>query len=555
MHASSSPLILIQVISSFQEGIRWERPWSRFYNHDLVCLGETLQSMELTMRGVESSLVSSLAYPIQQDDQEQLSSFLHGLSGQLQQKIEQLLPFCAMESPEKRGGFVEKKLSLPFDSIVPIHKHEWICFFFSCIDILLNYNVNSHASPKNFETQPEKAESSIIRAMKTWIDNLTNSERLESAFKCSIAIGLSLLFGLMLERENGCWASLTVAISFSTGRQPIFTIANTRAQGTAIGSVYGVICCFLFHYAELRLLALLPWIIFTSFLMHSKMYGQTGGISAAIGASLILGRMKYGPPSEFAIARITAVFVGLCCFILVEILLQPTRAATLAKRHLYRTIHSLQDCLNETRSCSRQRHLGVSKFLQVREKQRNLESLVQELRKSVADADSEPDFWCLPFQTSCYHKLIGSFSDIVNMIYFLAHNIEILSEYPESGTLKEQLDNEVELLQESVNSLLKYLEKTSLTKTAAEPTEEKLRDLEEGKLQTTERLNALVREDEEAERTTEKEDEKQLGETMFRCIGAIGFCLSSLRKEIDELEIYVKEIVQWENQSLKPVKI
>ncbi|KAI3474080.1 hypothetical protein Pfo_028868 [Paulownia fortunei] len=552
---------LLQSIRTLQEGMPWERPWSRYSKHCLVGPGDRLQSMELSMRAIEYSLVSSRAFPVQIVDQEQLSNVLHGVSSQLQQRIEQarhFLPFNSMKAPETRGEFMEK-LSLPLESIVPIHKYEWVCFFFSCIDMLLNDSVDDGVFPKELQTQREKTEFGIIQRFKTWILKLTSSERLESAFKCSISLGLAVLLGLILEKENGCWASLTIAISFATGRQAIFTIANARAQGTAIGSVYGVICCFLFHYAEVRLLALLPWIIFSSFLRHSRMYGQTGGMSAAIGASLILGRKNYGPPNEFAIARLTAVFIGLSCFILVELFLHPTRAATLAKRHMCLTLRSLQDCVKETGSYSGQTNQAVSKFLEVREKQRNLESLVRDLRKSVADADSEPDFWYLPFHTSCYQKLAGSLSNVVHMLYVVIYNLEILSELPESGTVRkeflEQLNNELELFQENVNSLLKYLEKVSLIKSPAlsqAPTEEKFTDLEAGKLKNREKLNALITEDEEARWTTEEkgsEDEKQLRERMVRCLGATRFCISSLRKEIDEVEICIKEIVRWENHT------
>lgn len=47
------------------------------------------------------------------------------------------------------------------------------------------------------------------------------------------------------------------------------------------------------------------------------MYGQAGGISAAVGALLILGRKNYGPPIDFAIARITEAVIGIICFITV----------------------------------------------------------------------------------------------------------------------------------------------------------------------------------------------------------------------------------------------
>ncbi|KAL8039405.1 hypothetical protein ABFS82_10G033500 [Erythranthe guttata] len=516
---------LLQNITILQEVVWWERPWSHYVIHDLISIEDRLRSTELTMRGIEYSLVySQTCTP---DNQEQLSSVLDSISCQLHHEIEHAILQTEAAAHEKRRGstFIEKNLS---SQLAPIqNKHEWLCFFFSCKDILLN-DTNENRKP---QTQPQKTEFTITEKIKNWIFKLTRSDRLESALKCSISLGLAVVTGLMLERENGCWASLTLATGFSIGKQPFFTTANSRAQGTAVGSVYGVICCFIFRYLELRLVSLLPWIVFSVFIRHSRMYGQTGGISAAIGASLILGRKKYGAPTEFAIARITAVFVGLLCLLLVELLMQPNRAATLAKRQLYLTLEALKNSLNETGS------RRVSKFLQAREKnQRKLETLFQELRKSVADADSEPDFWCLPFQTTCYKKVVASLSCIENMLYFLELNLDLVSETLRHE-LNEQVNNELELLQESVNSLLKYLDNASSIKS---------RDIEAGKSRNSEKVNALVVEYED------KENEKRRqGEWVVRCIGAIGFCIGSIRKEIDNVEICVKEIVQWENFSTK----
>ncbi|KAM2467908.1 hypothetical protein FF1_009641 [Malus domestica] len=127
-----------------------------------------------------------------------------------------------------------------------------------------------------------------------WRNIIPSTRSIIFALKCSLALGLVVLFGLLYNKENGYWSGLTIAISFVTGRQATFTVTNARVQGTALGSIYGII-----------------W--------HSKMYGQAGGISAAIATLLILGRENYGPPSEFAFARMIEASIGLLCFLLVEI--------------------------------------------------------------------------------------------------------------------------------------------------------------------------------------------------------------------------------------------
>lgn len=284
-----------RIDSDFQDGLQWERPWRR------VGTGDRLQSIELQMRGIEYSLASSPSLSIQEIDQEQLSNVLQGVSIQLEEKIEQVRcfsPFYSMIESETRE--LKEKPSLPLESMFPILKHGWVFFYFSCIDMLLNDTVCNFVAPRELQTHRARTKFSIIRTFKTWIQKLTSNERLEFAFKCSLSLSLAVLFGLIFNKENGCWAGLTIAISFVTGKQAIFRIANTRAQGTAIGSVDGVMCCFLFHNEEVR---------------HSKMYGQTGGVSAAIGALLILGRKNYGVPNEFAIARLTGFhwLVGVHC--------------------------------------------------------------------------------------------------------------------------------------------------------------------------------------------------------------------------------------------------
>ncbi|KAH9701163.1 p-hydroxybenzoic acid efflux pump subunit [Citrus sinensis] len=124
-------------------------------------------------------------------------------------------------------------------------------------------------------------------------------------------------------------------------------VANVKALGTVLGTVYGVLGCFLFEkLLPIRFLFLFPWFIFTSFLRHGRMYGQGGGISAVIGAVLILGRKSFGPPEEFAIARIVETFIGLTCTIIGELLFQSTRASTLAKSQLSKSLGTLHDCIS-----------------------------------------------------------------------------------------------------------------------------------------------------------------------------------------------------------------
>ncbi|KAL6528708.1 hypothetical protein OROMI_029353 [Orobanche minor] len=524
---------LLQCIRILQEGMQWERPWIQYLIPNLACPEDIFQRMELQMRGMEYSLTYSHAFPSQGIDQEQLSNVLQCISTRLHQKIEQQLRSCY--SPfDPTPEFTEMPSLLSLQTMFPTLDHDWLSFYFSCIE---DMQLNNHVDDKR------KFQTHQANTLKTWFSKLTSKSRLEFAFKCSLSLSLAVLFGSVFDRENGCWAGLTIAVSSVTGRQAVFTIANSRAQGTAIGSVYGIICCFLFHYKELRLLALIPWIIFTSFLMHSKMYGQTGGVSAAIGALLILGRKHYGPPNEFAIARLSEVFIGLSAFIVVEILLQPVRAATLAKNHLRRTLTSLHDCIKETKIYKVEKNQIVLKFIELRGRQRNFNSLVLELEKFVAEADLEPDFWYLPFRTSCYRKLVGSLTNISDLLYFITYNFGILLELCESSS-----NTCEELFKESLSSWQVYLETANLTESRSDPQEnmqEKFRDIEAGKLQYRDNpSNVSSKEHEEANRTTEEA-------RMMQCLGATRFCIGSLMREIDNIKICLRDINQWENHSSK----
>ncbi|KAL6519423.1 hypothetical protein OROGR_018743 [Orobanche gracilis] len=522
---------LLQCIRILQEGMQWERPWIQYLIPNLACPEDIFQRMELQMRGMEYSLTSSHAFPPQGIDQE-LSNVLQCMSTRLHQKIEQQLRSCY--SPiDPTSEFTEMPSLLSLQAMFPTLDRDWLSFYFSCIDMQLNSPVDDKR-----EFQTHKANT-----FKTWFSKLTGKTRLEFAFKYSLSLSLAVLFGLVFDKENGCWAGLTIAISSVTGRQAVFTIANSRAQGTAIGSVYGIICCFLFHYKEIRLLALIPWIIFTSFLKHSKMYGHTGGVSAAIGALLILGRKHYGPPNEFAIARLSEVFIGLSAFIVVEILLQPVRAATLAKNHLGRTLSSLHDCIKEIKIYKVENNQIVTKFIELRDRQRNFNSLVLELEKFVAEADLEPDFWYLPFRTSCYRKVGVSLTNISDLLYFITYNFGILLELCETSSNACK-----ELFKESVRSWQVYLEMANLTESRSdhqESMQEKVRDIEAGKLQYRDKLsNVSSKEHEEANRTTEEA-------MMMQCLGATRFCISSLMREIDNIKISLRDINQWENHSSK----
>ncbi|KAL2545531.1 hypothetical protein Fot_14764 [Forsythia ovata] len=392
------------------------------------------------------------------------------------------------------------------------------------------------------------------------------------AFKSSLSLGLAVLLGVMYSKENGFWAGLPVAISLASSREATFKLANAKAQGTVLGTVYGVICCFIFgKYVKIRFLSLLPWFIFSKFLCKSKMYGQAGGISAVIGAVLILGRENFGPPSEFAIARIVETFIGLCCSIMVDILLQPTRAATMAKIQLSTTLGTLHDCVGTI-------SLSTSTISNLEECQKKLKFQVNELGKIIEEAGVEPNFWFLPFRSACYCKLLESLSKMVDFLLFGAQAFKLLEQESrriDSKVWKEtvsKLDGDLKLFKETVGSAIKCLKEISLIKSLAALDKEFERrkgslDLELGKRipidpyvvqfsasneadMMEKNVNSFLHHsDELLSHIGEGNDEEELKNQVILSLSALAFCMNSIVRETKEIEKVIKEVVQWENPS------
>ncbi|KAE8099422.1 hypothetical protein FH972_017406 [Carpinus fangiana] len=565
---------LLQSIKDNQEGMLWERPQMKFLKRSCIDQGEKLQHIEIPIRGMEMALTSCTVSMMD----EVLREVFGNLEVHIGQKFKQpefSMPFDAT-APERRGEILDKSL-WKFHNISITQKELPVFFFFFCLKLLIDDSPIARIPECDTEESSalEKQDvcSSFNRAWSS-LDIKPSNQSLVFAFKCSLSLGFAVLFGLIYTKENGYWSGLTIAISFVTGRQPIFTVANARAQGTAMGSVYGILCCYIFQRSEdLRFMLLLPWTVFTSFLMHSRMYGKAGGIAAVTGALLILGRKNYGRPSEFAIARITEACIGLICFLVVEILLNPARAATLAKTELSRSLGAFEDWINMV-PCSSQKNRQAPTFLALREKQNKLKSHVNELEKFIAEAELEPNFWFLPFHGSCYGKLLRSLLKMVDLLPFLAYQIEFISQVTEISRvdikeLQEHMNNNLELFKKKVSSSLKCLEKVTSIKTLAALEKELQKkivshDIELGKLPNANAFRLLGTNEEEVESIVSpflqylneeagkiyaNKGEDKLKSQLVLCLSGLGFCISNLIRETMEIEKEVKELVKWENPS------
>ncbi|KAJ9565134.1 hypothetical protein OSB04_001100, partial [Centaurea solstitialis] len=380
---------LVNHINHIQEGLKWERHRIRDFKRGFVNMGDRLDDIETPIKGMEMALAAIPSFPHEIANDE-LKTVLQSARVQEILKLEDakcFVPFNdAVTVPERKDDLFDKSLHT-LANVSPTHRNLPAFFFLSCFELLVN---NSRMSPKPETHDAQKvhvAEDEFVnRPNKTQ----TSKERLVFALKCSISLGLAVLLGMIFDKKNGYWSGLTIAISFVEGRLPIFTVANARVQGTAIGTVYGVLgSCLLHQFPELRFVILLPWIVFTSLLHHSQMFGESGGIAAVIGALLILGRKNYGPPKEFAIARITEVSIGLFFFVLLELLLKPVRPTTMVKQQLSRCLRTVDECLH--RIATRKEN-GAPISPSPREHLKKLKTDINHLKNLSQDAKSEPNF-------------------------------------------------------------------------------------------------------------------------------------------------------------------
>ncbi|XP_044504696.1 uncharacterized protein LOC123224958 [Mangifera indica] len=569
---------LLLSIKDKEDAISWERPQIRMLKSKCINPGEKLQELEIPIRGMELALNSCRSFPVGMVDEE-VRDVLETLKAQIGLKLEKAKCYASFDAAT--APKINKKCpenSLWTLGTISSTEDAPASFFFYCIELLRNgfpiatnsESVGKHE--KKTSTKDLSGPQNLGRSMnllKRALFMLRSSESFIFALKCSVSLGLAVFFGLVYNREEGYWSGLMIAISFARNRQATFTAANARAQGTVMGSVYGILCCFMLRKIEdLRFLLVLPWIIFTSFLKHSRMYGEAGSISAVIGALLILGRRDYGSPTDFAITRITEATIGLICSIVVEVLCQPTRAATLARTQLANTLEVLHEGIKDITLPDKKSMSTNSTALG--EKHNRVKSHVLKLENFIAEAESEPNFWFLPFNVTCYRKLLGSLSTMVDLLLFVAYKIESLSQASERygvawDEFREQINEELEIFNEKIGYSLKCFKEVIWTKslvTLAEELQERnvSYDIELGRLPNEDVrrsvspneedildiLSSFLQHSNDVANKINTDEGVKLKSQIVVCLNGLGFCISSLMRETTELEKELKELLKWE---------
>lgn len=559
--------------------MQWERLPLRFLKPLYTNPGNRMQGLELPLRGMEMALNNNLTFPITMVD-EKLTDELVKLEKNM--NLGTIFPSNSLKTsvPEP---VADQNMKFPQTlRAMPLTHQDLPSFFFLfCTKVLQSKlllstktsctaSVEENLTPNDGKVpihDSSKNNSTTFKSICSALALKVNSQRLMPAFKCSLSVGSAVLFGSLYSRENGFWAGLPVAISLAASREATFRVANAKAHGTVLGTVYGVLGCFVFQrFLPIRFLSLLPWFVFTSFLRRSRLYGQAGGISAVIGAILILGRKNFGPPSEFAIARIVETFIGLSCSIVVDLVLQPTRSSTLVKIQLSRCLETLQECIGSVSLQASKGCLG--------EKQRKLQDGIDELAKFIGEAEVEPNFWFLPFDGSSYGKLFKSLSKMVDLLLFSAYSVEFIRE--ESRKLQAAsweeivhvMDGDLQLFKELVGALMKCFEEVVAMKsvTFLEKELEKRKisyDIELGKSRKTNCLadkegadkvvNSFIENSHGVVGKIHVDDDgnQEVKSQMVLNFSALGFCMSNLIRETREIEEGIKELVQWENPSIQ----
>ncbi|XP_073131747.1 uncharacterized protein [Henckelia pumila] len=242
---------LIRNIESKQDSMKWEptmlfKPFQK--NH-----WEKMRNLETALKGMEISLTNCTEFPVKK-----LSSELKNDVALTEKEFLNQVKIMAVEKTSQNmvtdSNFLQAlQATQPVSPYVP--------------------------SKQGSLTESEKKKESFFTKMKDKILITVSKRRLMQASRCSFSLGLAVLFGSIYSRDNGYWAGLIVAISYAAEREATFRVSNVKYQGTALGTVYGLMGCFLFDQAKLSLQELLFLLKFTSRRSLQMLHESVGSIS------------------------------------------------------------------------------------------------------------------------------------------------------------------------------------------------------------------------------------------------------------------------------------
>ncbi|EFJ06335.1 hypothetical protein SELMODRAFT_430800 [Selaginella moellendorffii] len=187
------------------------------------------------------------------------------------------------------------------------------------------------------QCQPCKGEIDHIndkRTISRWLLDLYDREQFILALKISLAMVLGAFAGFMYDRSHTIWTTLIIGMGFNARRDASLRISDIRLHGVVLGTLYGYLVSFytLRYPAMISIVALAAWIVFTSFMKHSRLYGPLGNVSALIGAIFLVGHRKRVPLDRLAMLRMAETFLGIAAFVAVDYLILPRRNSSAMAR-------------------------------------------------------------------------------------------------------------------------------------------------------------------------------------------------------------------------------
>ncbi|KAJ7524377.1 hypothetical protein O6H91_17G002200 [Diphasiastrum complanatum] len=287
------------------------------------------------------------------------------------------------------------------------------------------------------------------------------------AVKVSIAMAAGAFLGVTYDTDHSHWADITIAMGIGNYQKGSIRISNMRLQGTVCGSIYGYLFALITRQVPgLCLAAMIPWVILTSFLRKSKMYGYSGSVSAVVAAMILLGKRHEGSLEQFAMIRMTEAFLGLSCFVLTEILFWPRRAAVLLEKELAHSLLDLQNFSEQVFATKRKRlcqKCYKATVKDLKEKTGLLHRGISRQNALINEAKLEPEFWYGHFQGNVYSKMAEiqcRMVDLLQVLISCSLDLKIAGNSSEEAAIKNfirRLNDPIKALEDDCIATFEFL--------------------------------------------------------------------------------------------------
>ncbi|KAI5082733.1 hypothetical protein GOP47_0002476 [Adiantum capillus-veneris] len=327
------------------------------------------------------------------------------------------------------------KIGAPFS----FAEHAQFAFFFFSIQKLvveMKYKFESWNCPKPARTKSVSPEPRCSKELcskrlykraekkplaQAWFK--LDLQQLKSVFRLALTMAIAGFLGYSFNKKKGYWADITVAMGFrALLKGDVYKIASLRTLGISCGSIYGLLVArSTVPLRVLRYVALIPWVILTSFLRKSRIFAYGGGLSSFTAAVVILASEKSKDYSDqdFTVLRIVEALLGLASFVVVEILICPHRARSRVKPAMLIGIDKLQQFAgNILEACSYQEQSCANCWSdELRSEYQNLREMTSGLTQLVKEAAEEPQFWFEPFQEKIHLRVVEEERKVVEMLH------------------------------------------------------------------------------------------------------------------------------------------